>query len=49
MKKPVKNENLEKLVRVRLAPSEHKKLKEKASERLLPISTYLRLIATGRI
>ena len=42
-------QNLEKQIKVRLTESEHKKLKEKANERLLPISTYVRLVALGKI
>ena len=48
MNKQVK-ENLEKVVKVRVTPSEHKLIKEKALENMIPMSTYIRLKTIGKI
>jgi hypothetical protein len=48
MSKQVK-ENLEKVVKVRLTPSEHKLIKYKALENMIAMSTYIRMQTIGKI
>lgn len=42
-------ENKEVIVRVRFTPSEHKILLKKSGERLLPMSSYIRMKTMGEI
>jgi hypothetical protein len=47
MKKPIKKENLEKLVRVRLTPKDHAIIKAKCEKEMIPMSTYILLKTLG--